>query len=321
MTKSNPIDVGQPIQGEQDDNTHGDSSQSMQLEQANSSHGDGSQFTQEKQPDSKEDNDSQPIQGEQANSNHDDSSQYIHVEQSDNKQDDGSQSVEEEQADSKQGDGSQSIQGEQLDSMQGNNSQSIQKKQPGSKQDDGSQSVQEDQPAQQNLPVASGSGIVDFDFSTLRQHPALTIKKTGDNVQLIIDLDFSHSRSPSDIAGLIKALTGYAAVIHDVKILIKARKQHHHVAMCNCRLIYVSTVINFLNDFNLTKVQVIACLDDHDSFEQFGLTIPAYQLNFQNWTLAYKIRGVDGKKWNIPVGSELELRLRHLYRRVFLKKR
>ncbi|TGO24921.1 hypothetical protein BPAE_0092g00400 [Botrytis paeoniae] len=195
-------------------------------------------------------------------------------------------------------DGSQSVQGEQADSNHV----------------DGSQSVQQDE-----LSV-HGSNTVEFDFSTLLQHPALTIEKTDDNVQMIIDLDFSQPESSPDIGALLGALMGYAAVIYDVKILIKAPKQHHNVATCNGRLAKVAMVMSVLNNFNLTKVEVIARLDDHYSFKQLGLTTAAYQLNLRNWTLAYEVLGIDGK-WDIPVDSEDELRLRGRYRKLFLKKR
>ncbi|KAF7939018.1 uncharacterized protein EAE98_001354 [Botrytis deweyae] len=198
--------------------------------------------------------------------------------------------------------GSQSIQGEQADSNHG----------------DGSQLFQPEQPVQQDKLAVNGPDIAEFDFSTLRQHPALTIEKTEDNFQMIIDLDFSQSESLSDIKAFLDALMEYAAVIYDVKILIKAPKQHHNVVTCNGRLATVATVISVLNSFNLTKVEVIARLDDHYSFKQLGLTIAAYQLKLSSWTLAYEVLGLHGK-WVIPVDSEDELRLRGRYRNVFLK--
>ncbi|THV45151.1 hypothetical protein BGAL_0524g00060 [Botrytis galanthina] len=210
--------------------------------------------------------------------------------------DDGNQSTQDERVVSNHGDGSQSVQGEQADNNH----------------DDGSQSAQQDEPAVQ------GSNIVEFDFSTLRQHPALTIEKTGDNVQMIVDLDFSQLESPSDIEALLQALIEYAAVIYDVKILIKAPKEHHNVAACEGRLATVSMVISVLNCFDLAKVEVIARLDDHDSFEQLDPTTAAYQLKLRNWTLAYEILGLDGE-WEIPVDSEDELRLRGRYRKLFFK--
>ncbi|TGO34666.1 hypothetical protein BHYA_0187g00160 [Botrytis hyacinthi] len=198
-------------------------------------------------------------------------------------------------------------------------SQSTQDEQVVSNHGDGSQPVQADQPAQQDELAVPGSNIVEFDFSTLRQHPALTIEKTGDYVQMIIDLELSQLESPPDIEALLQALIGYAAVIYDFKILIKAPKQHHNVATCEGRLATVAMVISVLNCFNLAKVEVIARLDDHNSFEQLDPTIAAYQLQLRNWTLAYEILGLDGK-WEIPVDSVDELRLRGRYRKLFLKR-
>lgn len=182
----------------------------------------------------------------------------------------------------------------------------------------GSQPVQADQSAQQDELAIPGSNIVEFDFSTLPQHPVLTIEKTGDKVQMIVDLEFSQLESASDIEALLQALIDYAAVIYDVKILIKAPKEHHNVAACEGRLATVSMVISVLNCFDLAKVEVIARLDDHDSFEQLDPTTAAYQLKLRNWTLAYEILGLDGK-WEIPVDSEDELRLRGRYRKLFFK--
>ncbi|KAK6613478.1 hypothetical protein H4I95_01822 [Botrytis cinerea] len=168
----------------------------------------------------------------------------------------------------------------------------------------GSRPIQGEQPAQQNQLVVHTSNVIgtamvrkalEFDFSTLRQHPILTIKKTDNNVQMIIDLDFTQAESAP------------------------APKHHYDAATCKGRLANVALVMTVLNEFNLKKAEVIALLDDHDSYEQLELTIAAYKLNLHNWTLAYEVVGLDGK-WNIPVGSEDELRLRHLYRKYFLKK-
>ncbi|TGO07917.1 hypothetical protein BTUL_0237g00140 [Botrytis tulipae] len=227
--------------------------------------------------------------------------------------DDGSQSTQVEHVVSNHGDGSQSVQGKQTDNNHDDGSQSIQGEQADSNHGNGSQPVQEDELA------VPGSNIVEFDFSTLRQHPALTIEKTGDNVQMIVDLEFSQLESPSDIEALLQALIDYAAVIYDVKILIKAPKEHHNVAACEGRIATVSMVISVLNTFHLAKVEVIARLDDYDSFEQLDPTIAAYKLRFRNWTLAYEVLGLDGK-WEIPVDSEDELRLRGRYRKLFFKR-
>ncbi|KAM0177497.1 hypothetical protein ACHAPC_008791 [Botrytis cinerea] len=192
----------------------------------------------------------------------------------------------------------------------------------------GSRPIQGEQPAQQNQLVVHTSNVIgtamvrkalEFDFSTLRQHPILTIKKTDNNVQMIIDLDFTQAESAPGIGAFLQALMDYAAIIYDVKIFIKAPKHHYDAATCKGRLANVALVMTVLNEFNLKKAEVIALLDDHDSYEQLELTIAAYKLNLHNWTLAYEVVGLDGK-WNIPVGSEDELRLRHLYRKYFLKK-
>ncbi|TEY57654.1 hypothetical protein BOTCAL_0210g00150 [Botryotinia calthae] len=192
----------------------------------------------------------------------------------------------------------------------------------------GGRPIQEEQLAQQNQLVVHTSNVIDaavvrevldFDFSTLRQHPVLTIEKTDDNVQMIIDLDFTQAEPAPGIGALLQALMDYAAIIYDVKIFIEGPKHHHDAPTCKCRLANVALVMTVLNKFNLKKAEVIACLDDHDSYQQLELTIAAYKLNFRNWTLAYEVAGLDGK-WDIPVGSEDELRLRRLYRKYFLKK-
>ncbi|KAF7902882.1 hypothetical protein EAF00_002784 [Botryotinia globosa] len=267
---------------------HDDGSQSTQVEHVVSNHGDGIQSIQGKQADNNHDEGSQSIQGEQADSNHSN----------------GSQSIQGKQADNNHDEGNQSIQGEQADNNHG----------------DGSQPVQEDQPAQQDELVVPGSNIVEFDFSTLPQNPALTIEKTGDNVQMIVDLEFSKLESPQEIQALLQALIEYAAVIYDVKILIKAPKEHRNVTAREGRIATVSMVISILNTFHLAKVEVIARLDDYDSFEQLDPTIAAYRLRLRNWTLAYEILGLDGT-WEIPVDSEDELRLRRRHRNFFHKRR
>ncbi|KAF5871934.1 uncharacterized protein Bfra_008960 [Botrytis fragariae] len=201
-------------------------------------------------------------------------------------------------------------------------SQSIQGEQTGSNHGDGSQSTQREQPTQQNQHVVHESNnSAEFDFSTLRQHSVLTIEKTADNAKMILDLDFSQPESVPDIGALLKILMDYAEIIKEVKIIIKAPKQYDNAATFKGKLASVAMVMAVLNSFNnLTKVEVLARLDDHDSFEQLDLTLAAYQLNFYNWTLAYEVLGLDGK-WDISVDSEDELRLRRVYRKLFLKKR
>ncbi|TGO54287.1 hypothetical protein BOTNAR_0272g00130 [Botryotinia narcissicola] len=102
-------------------------------------------------------------------------------------------------------DGIQSTQVEHVVSNYGDSSQSVQGKQAENNQDD------EDQPVQQDEHAVPGSNIVEFDFSTLPQNPALTIEKTGDNVQMIVDLEFSQLESPQEIKALLQALIDYAA--------------------------------------------------------------------------------------------------------------
>ncbi|KAF7943729.1 uncharacterized protein EAE97_005799 [Botrytis byssoidea] len=191
-------------------------------------------------------------------------------------------------------DGSQSTQVEHVVSNHGDGSQSVQGKQADNNHDDGSQSIEGEQ-------ADSNHG------------------NTGDNVQMIVDLEFSQLKSPQEIKALLQALIEYAAVIHDVKILIKAPKEHRSVTARERRIATVSMVISILNTFHLAKVEVIACLDDYDSFEQLHPTIAAYRLRLRNWTLAYEILGLDGT-WEIPVDSKDELRLRRHYKKHFFKK-
>ncbi|KAJ8066180.1 hypothetical protein OCU04_005266 [Sclerotinia nivalis] len=159
---------------------------------------------------------------------------------------------------------------------------------------------------------------LEFDFSTLRQHPVLTIEKTDDNVQMIIDLDFFQSESAPGIGALLEVLDDYAAIISNVTILIKAPKYHFDVATYNGRAYNVARVINKLNTFNLTQVEVIARLNSHNTFEQLKLAAGAYDLKLCNWTLAYELCGRKGK-WEVEIGSVYERKLRGVYRKDFLK--
>ncbi|KAF7863793.1 hypothetical protein EAF04_006758 [Stromatinia cepivora] len=159
---------------------------------------------------------------------------------------------------------------------------------------------------------------LEFDFSTLRQHPVLTIEKTDDNVQMIINLDFFQSESAPGIGALLEVLPDYAAIISNVKILIKAPKYHFNFATYNGRADNVARVIRKLNTFNLTQVEVIARLNSHNSFEQLKLAAGAYDLKLCDWTLAYEVRGRKGK-WEVQIDSLHERKLRGVYRKDFLK--
>ncbi|CAD6442080.1 ee4ffc4e-32ea-48b5-aa49-ec14d1d607e8 [Sclerotinia trifoliorum] len=180
--------------------------------------------------------------------------------------------------------------------------------------------LNEQKDTQQSIDVETEmkKRALEFDFSTLRQHPVLTIKKTNDNVQMIIDLDFFQSESAPGIRDLIEVLTDYAALISNVKILIKAPKYHFNTATYNGRAENISRVISKLNTFNLTQVEVIACLNSHNSFEQLKLAAAAYDLRLCDWTLAYELCGCKGK-WEVQIDSLYERKLRGVYRKEFLK--
>ncbi|QSZ37454.1 hypothetical protein DSL72_008550 [Monilinia vaccinii-corymbosi] len=158
---------------------------------------------------------------------------------------------------------------------------------------------------------------LEFDFSTLRQHPVLTIEKTDDNVQMILNLDFFQSESVPGIGALLDVLTDYAAIISNVTILIKAPKHHFDISTYHSRAKNVMKLIRKLNTFNLIQLEVITLLDSRGSFEQLKLAAAAYGLKLYDWTLAYEIRGRKGK-WEVQLGSTLERRLSGVYRREFL---
>ncbi|KAI9648106.1 hypothetical protein NHQ30_002736 [Ciborinia camelliae] len=194
------------------------------------------------------------------------------------------------------------------------------------------QMAQHQEPAQQRqLPkqtraqevIAAKQAIkkraLEFDYSVLPQHPNLMIEKTQKDVHMVINLDFFQSISAPSMESLLAAIPKYAAIIPylRVTILIKAPGLHYNIATYNARVKNIMKLIDIINNFWLSKLEVVAFLDSHNNFAQLKLAAGAYGLNFQNWKLAYKVPGID-IKWQVQIGSVYERRLRGVYKTEFL---
>lgn len=106
----------------------------------------------------------------------------------------------------------------------------------------------------------------------------------------------------------------------DVIILIKAPRHHYNIATYNSRAQNITKLIDIINKFHVSRLEVLASLDSHKSFVQLKLAAGAYGLNFTRWTLAYKIPGIE-TKWQVQIGSSYERRLRGVYNAEFLTRR
>lgn len=113
---------------------------------------------------------------------------------------------------------------------------------------------------------------------------------------------------------VLAAVPRYADIINilDVTILIKAPKRHYNVSTYKARARNISRLIKIINTYHVRRLEVIAFLNNHNSFGQLTLAAGAYNLRFQGWKLAYKIPGAN-RKWKIQIDSQWERQLCALY--------
>ncbi|ESZ96973.1 hypothetical protein SBOR_2655 [Sclerotinia borealis F-4128] len=160
---------------------------------------------------------------------------------------------------------------------------------------------------------------LEFDFSVLPQHPNLIIKKTKDNVEMVIDFNFFQSTSAPSMASLLATIPKYAEIITNLKvtILIKCPRHHQNLALYNARARSITELVGIMKNFRVIQLEVIAFINSHNHFGQLKLAAGAYGLKFPKWTLAYKVPGID-TKWQIQIGSPYERRLYGVYKTEFL---
>ncbi|TGO44132.1 hypothetical protein BCON_0595g00030 [Botryotinia convoluta] len=74
----------------------------------------------------------------------------------------------------------------------------------------------------------------------------------------------------------------------------------------------VTLLIN-LDIFNIEEFHFVVSLNKAYNFQQMKLAAAAFGLNFKDWTMATKVRGVAGT-WNVDVESEWDRKLARIYK-------
>ncbi|KAF7943728.1 uncharacterized protein EAE97_005798 [Botrytis byssoidea] len=127
-------------------------------------------------------------------------------------------------------------------------------------------------------------------FDCIQKHYALVLKENGEKKQLVITLNFI-ADPPTDMLALMKVLPEYSPAITHVQIKLLAPVQHGSRQNYHQRVQNMNKLMNHLNFFNLTELEVLIDIDSEDSFPQLKLAAAVYGLNFQDWTMAYQVMG------------------------------
>ncbi|CAD6442079.1 ddb9a96a-f164-4483-805a-b2f010abedfe [Sclerotinia trifoliorum] len=154
-----------------------------------------------------------------------------------------------------------------------------------------------------------------MDFDCIPKHYALVLKENGDLKQLIIGLDFV-TDPPIDMMALMKVLPEYAPAITNVLINMMTPSERSSQEVYQQRVENMKKVMEILNSFPLTELNILVHIDDHDSFQQLKLAAAVNGLVFQDWTMDYRVLGCSDF-YPIKRNTSYSRRLRGVYRTEF----
>ncbi|KAF7919641.1 hypothetical protein BELL_0314g00130 [Botrytis elliptica] len=152
-------------------------------------------------------------------------------------------------------------------------------------------------------------------FECIQKHYALVLKQNGDDKQLVIDLNFI-ADPPTDMLALMKVLPEYSAAITKVQVKLIQPMQHGSRAIYNQRVQNMNKLIEQLNTFPLTELNVLVDVNSHENFHQFKLAAAFNGLNFEDWTMDFQIMA-GPNRYSIDPYSSYGKRLRGVYRTEF----
>lgn len=204
----------------------------------------------------------------------------------------------------------QQVARKQLAQQQGAN-QLIQAREQQAEQAEAQQLVQQKALARQHA--------LEFDYTTLPKHSALSIKKDleAGTVKLLINLDIVHPELTDKDPNLLTVLPHYAKLITKVEFKLLAPSVHNTREIYLLRVRNMMRTINCLNKFDIEEFQFIILVNKANNFAQMKLAAAAFGLNFKDWTMVTKVRGVEGT-WNVDVGSQWDHKLARIYKDEFL---
>ncbi|TGO24922.1 hypothetical protein BPAE_0092g00410 [Botrytis paeoniae] len=176
--------------------------------------------------------------------------------------------------------------------------------------------VQEQKLAQKEINEESARKVAaTMQFKCIQKHYALVLKQNGDDKQLVIDLNFL-ADPPTDMLALLKVLPEYSAAITKVQVKLIQPMQHGSREIYNQRVQNMNKLIEQLNIFPLTELNVLVDVDSDDNFHQFKLAAAFNGLNFEDWTMDFQIMA-GSDRYPIDRYSSYGKRLRGFYRAEF----
>ncbi|KAI9648108.1 hypothetical protein NHQ30_002738 [Ciborinia camelliae] len=159
---------------------------------------------------------------------------------------------------------------------------------------------------------------LDFDYTTLPQHPALHVEKDSITAKLFIKIDIVHPSLTLKEVNFLTILPMYAPLIRNIEVLLIAPTYHESLEIYNLRVKNMMKTIDVLNTFNLDEFEFVVSLNRLDNFLQMKLAAACFGLNFDYWTMRTTIFGDKEKGFKVGVHSAIARRLAGVYRCEFL---
>ncbi|KAF7919642.1 hypothetical protein EAE99_008494 [Botrytis elliptica] len=158
-----------------------------------------------------------------------------------------------------------------------------------------------------------------FDYTKFPKHSALSIKKNpaAGEVTLLINLDIVHHGITAKDPNFLNALPLYANLITKVEFQLLAPSYHESREIYFGRVENMMKTIDCLNKFNIEEFNFVVCINKAYNFQQMKLAAAAFGLDFKNWTMATKVRGVAGT-WKVDTESDWDRKLARIYKQDFL---
>lgn len=134
-----------------------------------------------------------------------------------------------------------------------------------------------------------------INFECIQPHYAMIIRQAADVKQLVLTINFC-ADPPTDIHAIVAILPEYATCITNVHIKLLSPSLHGSRANYKHRVNNMKKLIDALNQFPITKLSLLADIDDHSNFQQLKLAAVLNGLIFQDWVMAYQVMGEGAYK-------------------------
>ncbi|KAK6612615.1 hypothetical protein ACHAPC_008790 [Botrytis cinerea] len=152
-------------------------------------------------------------------------------------------------------------------------------------------------------------------FECIQKHYALVLNQNGDDRELVINLNFV-ADPPTDMMALMQVLPEYSRAINKVQVKLIQPIQHGSRAIYNQRVENMNKLVEQLDTFPLTELNVLVDVNSADSFQQFKLAAAFHGLYMDDWTMEYQIMA-GSDRYPVDRYSSYGKRLRGVYRTEF----